>query len=398
MNLQLNKSNSRSVHAFAESLVQQKLFSSIEWQVVKQNQSISEGLQAVDTATIASIDAPAIYRIYSMTKPIVSFVAMQLVDQNKLALDDPLSRYIPAMGALKVLNSKGGLDALETPITIRHLMTHTAGFSYDFQPNCKVAEQYRDVKLSGDATRSLAEVIGMLTTLPLAYRPGSRWKYSVATDVLAHVIENVTNKSLPELLSELIFKPLGMQDTAFHVASDKQERLLPMYGPRDLGDVVVESTEPNQLTQIDVNNSYPFSEDADFYRGGHGLFSTLSDYMKFMYVLQHGASPDGQRFMADATLNEMWTDQLDAKLLPIGVGFNLMMGYSWNLAGRLMINTDEAQFKTVHGEGGWSGAASTYFWIDKANDISGIVMTQYLGSTTPLGLSMMSAAYANWLT
>jgi CubicO group peptidase (beta-lactamase class C family) len=110
-------------------------------------------------------------------------------------------------------------------------------------------------------------------------------------------------------------------------------------------------------------------------------------------VLQHGVSPDGQRFMADATLNEMWADQLDSKLLPIGVGFNLMMGYSWNLAGRLMINTEEAQFKTVHGEGGWSGAASTYFWIDKANDISGIAMTQYLGSTTPLGLSMMSAAY-----
>ena len=393
MSLQLNKNNSRQVHEFAKSLVQKKLFSSIEWQVTKQNQSISSGLETVDSATRARFSAPAIYRIYSMTKPIVSFVAMQLVDQNRLALDDQLSQYIPAMGALKVLNNQGGLDDLATPITIRHLLTHTAGFTYDFQPNCKVAEQYREVRLSGDATRSLAEVIGMLTTLPLAYQPGSSWKYSVATDVLAHVIENVTNQSLPELLSELIFTPLGMQDTAFHVASDKQDRLLPMYGPRDLGDVMVETTEPNQLALIDVDKSYPSADNSGFYRGGHGLFSTLSDYLKFMAVIQHGTSPDGQQFLSESALTTLWSDQLDAKLLPIGVGFNQMLGYSWNLAGRLMINTDHAQFKTVAGEGGWSGAASTYFWIDRANDISGISMTQYLGSTTPLGLSMMSAAY-----
>jgi len=393
MTLKLNKNNNRQVHTFAQSLVQQKLFSSIEWQVLKQNQTISSGVEAIDSAALAKFNDSAIYRIYSMTKPIVSFVAMQLVDQSRLELDDLVSQYIPAMGALKVLNNAGGLDALATPITIRHLLTHTAGFTYDFQPNCTVAEQYRQVHLSGDATRSLAEIIGMLTTLPLAYQPGTSWKYSVATDVLAHVLENVTNKSLPELLSEFVFNPLGMQDTAFHIEQSQQHRLLAMYGPRDLGDVVVESTEPNRLVEIDVDKTYPCSVDSGFYRGGHGLFSTLSDYTKFMYVLQHGSSPQGQRFLSESIHNALWSDQLESRLLPIGVGFNEMSGYSWNLAGRLMTNTALAQFKTVAGEGGWSGAASTYFWIDRANDISGISMTQYLGSTTPLGLSMMSAAY-----
>jgi len=175
-----------NIQALAQKLTDERQFSSIEWSLLQSGQLLSSGTAAIDS-TALNVKKP-IYRIYSMTKPIVSFVAMQLIDEGKLALTDSVSHYIPAMANVQVLGEHGSLDALQSEITIEHLMTHTAGFSYDFLPDCAVAQRYRDSQLSGKAARSLAEVIGMLTALPLANQPGKQWRYSVATDVLAHIL------------------------------------------------------------------------------------------------------------------------------------------------------------------------------------------------------------------
>jgi len=379
------------IQSQAQALIDQRQFNNIEWRVAQHGQALSKGAFAIDLSALNNKEP--IYRIYSMTKPIVSFVAMQLVDEGKLQLNDLVSHFIPAMAKVQVLDAKGSVGALQSPITIEHLLTHTAGFSYDFLPDCAVAERYREVHLSGKAERSLAEVIGMLTTLPLASQPGSQWRYSVATDVLAHVLENVSGQSLPELLQTRIIGPLGMSETAFFVADENLDRLQPMFGSRDLGQVMIESDEPNTLNVLDVESSYPTNKPDTFYRGGHGLFSTLSDYVKFMHALQTGATLSGQQLLSENTLNLMWSNRIDDALQPLVLGHNVMQGYGWNLMGRTMIDTDQSDIRTAIGEGGWAGAASTYFWVDRNNGINGIVMTQYLGSTPRLGALMQHAAY-----
>jgi len=389
--LVLNSPTTDEFQAQAQQLIDERQFNSIEWTLAQHGQVHSSGAAAIDASTLGS-KAP-IYRIYSMTKPIVSFVAMQLIDEGKLTLNDLVSHYIPAMAGVQVLSQDGSVEALNSPVTVEHLLTHTAGFSYDFLPDCPVAERYREVQLSGKASRSLAEVIGMLTALPLAGQPGEQWRYSVATDVLAHVLENLTEQSLPELLHTRIFEPLNMHDTAFYVPGDKRDRLLPMFGSRELGQVMVESDEPNKLDLVDVEPSYPADQKIGFYRGGHGLFSTLEDYLKFMHVLQTGASADGRQLLSDKVFNLMWSNRIDSALQPLILGFNVMSGYGWNLMGRTMLNPELCEFRTAPGEGGWAGAASTYFWIDRNNAISGIVMAQYIGSTTQLGAVMQNAAY-----
>ena len=394
--LNSNLNGNDKVQAAAKKLISESQFNSIEWRVTHKGVVHSEGAETVAPATMPDDDA--IYRIYSMTKPIVSFVAMQLIDEGKLQLDDEVGQFIPAMGELNVLEADGGLTALSQAITIEHLLTHTAGFSYDFLPDCAVAERYRDVQISGDASRTLAQVIGMLSNLPLASQPGTQWRYSVATDVLAHVLENVTGLDLPELLHTRIFKTLNMQDTAFYVPEHKIDRLLPMFGSRELGQVMSDSQEPNTLNPLDVSASYPAEEENGFYRGGHGLFSTLNDYVKFMHVLQTGESLSGQRMLSSETFELMWSDRIHQSMQPLELGFNVLGGYGWNLMGRVMLDPEQCEFNTSIGEGGWAGAASTYFWIDRGNNYSGIAMSQYLGSTAHLGALMHHAAYSTLRT
>lgn len=389
--LVFNSQATDTIQSQAQQLIDAQQFNSIEWNLAQHGQVLSRGACAIDSNTF-STKVP-IYRIYSMTKPIVSVVAMQLIDEGKLQLHDLVSQYIPAMADIQVLNKNGSIEALQSHITIEHLLTHTAGFSYDFLPDCPVAERYREVQLSGEASRSLAEVIGMLTTLPLAGQPGAQWRYSVATDVLAHVLENVSGQALPELLLTRIFEPLNMQDTAFFVPEDKLDRLLPMFGSRELGQVMIESEEPNKLDIIDVESSYPADKHSEFYRGGHGLFSTLGDYVKFMHVLRTGGSLEGRQMLSDNTFNMMWSNRIDDTLQPLVLGFNKLDGYGWNLMGRIMLNPEQSECRTVSGEGGWAGAASTYFWVDRNHGISGVAMTQYIGSTSQLGALMQHAAY-----
>jgi len=277
-------------------------------------------------------------------------------------------------------------------MTVEHLLTHRSGLSYDFLPDCEVAELYRQNNLVGRGDLSLQTFVEELAKLPLSFRPGSEWKYSYSTDVLARIIEVVRNQPLTEALNDLIFSPCGMTETSFRLSSAQQPRLLPSFGQQSL-DVARPLPEgSHKLEAMNVEEGYPVDSDS-FARGGHGLYSTTSDYLKFMHMLYDGCAPDGTPVLSAAMVDMMWQDRIPTPQKPLQISGDVMGGYGWNLFGRVMVNTGESDFLTSAGEGGWSGAAATYFWVDRESGLGGIVMTQYLGSTVPLGPLIKSAAY-----
>ena len=221
----------------------------------------------------------AIYRIYSMTKPIVCTAFMALFEEGRFQLLDPVAKYLPSFAKVKVLRGdpEGSLEDLHRPITIRDLLTHTSGLAYGLLSESPVDEMYRRSGVLGSGTYSLEAVVQELAGLPLAYQPGSKWYYSMSIDVIAYLIEVISNRPLQDFLAERLFTPLGMEDTAYRVPPDKQSRLASIYNHR-------EGSPAAETERIDVEQRYP-STSASFARGGTGLFSTAPDYMRFAQML-----------------------------------------------------------------------------------------------------------------
>ena len=183
-----------------------------------------------------------------------------------------------------------------------------------------------------------------------------------------------------------------MQETGFRLTPEQQTRLLPSFGQQSL-DVARPLPEgAHKLKAMNVEQGHP-TDSEQFARGGHGLYSTTSDYLKFMHMLHDGCAPDGTAILSAPMAEMMWKDRIPATQKPLQICGDVMGGYGWNLFGRVMVDTGESDFLTSHGEGGWSGAAATYFWVDRETGLSGIVMTQFLGSTVPLGPLIKTAAY-----
>lgn len=386
-----------SLQRYAQEQVDRAQFAGLAWCIEQGGNVINRGeIGHTDHAQSKTVQPDTLYRIYSMTKPVVSVRALQLVEAGKLRLSDPVERWIPGFSRAQVLSSQGALQAVHRAITIEDLLTHRAGLSYDFLPDCAVAERYREARLAEDGSRTLSELVGILASIPLACQPGERWYYSYSTDVLAEVLSCVCEQSIGDCLAEGVFGPLNMSDTGFEVSPDSQARVADMFGQRQLGQVDSGLNTRNKLQAMDVEASYPVHSKGAFGRGGIGLFSTLDDYRAFMGVLNHGRTPEGETLLGSAMLDMLWHNRLSAEQMPIAIGKNRYEGYGWGLAGRVMAELSSASVLTVPGEGGWSGAASTHFWVDRANDIHGIVMAQYLGSAQPLGQDIQSLAYAAW--
>ncbi len=382
-------------------------FASIEWHVdvagscLTSGHSVSKSVASddafsarghADGATPGSFPDRPIYRIYSMTKPIVSVAALMLIERGALHLFDPIAQYAPEFAQMRVLSSDGSLVPANRPITIEDLLTHRAGFTYEFLHGCHVAPYYRDARIIQDGGRPLADMMAALARLPLALQPGTAFRYSVSIDVLAHVIERATGNALIETLNELLFEPLDLQDTAFQVAPEKRDRLLPMWGAVDLHGLPSLEPVAHELKPLDVEEMYP-TDNAEFRRGGHGLFSTLPDYLEFALALQDGQGRAAEPLLSRKMLEMLRANRIPPQQLPLRIGMNVMPGYGWGLIGRVMLDSGLAVGLTGVGEFGWSGAASTYFWVDPVERMSGVVMTQYLGSMVPLSEDMRLAAY-----
>lgn len=368
-------------------------FSSIEWLIYQRGSILDAGNvgYACREQKTPVPDTP-IYRIYSMTKPIVSAMGLILMEQGRLHLFDPVAKFIPGFKRPDILNTHGIRAPAHSPITVEHLFTHRSGLSYGFMPGCPVGELYRKHNLAEDGSRSLAEYVDILSTLPIAFEPGSRWHYSCSTDVLARIIEIVMNESLDQVLQRYLFEPLGMHETGFFVANDNLSRLMPMHG-QSLDEILGDPFSNPPLKRRDCEAAYPSNPVTATARGGHGLFSTAKDYLEFALMTRYGKSRSGRTLISRKMLEFAWHNRLPSNLIPIAVGPFPSPGYGWNLLGRVMVNPGDAIHLTGHGEGGWAGAAGTYYWVDRSEDFVGIVMTQNLGIVSPMRNDMQSAAY-----
>lgn len=392
--LYFHKDRLQALHHYADRQIAEQNFAGMAWCVEHRGAIVDEGLLGCsDHALERPLQSDALYRLYSMTKPIVSVRCLQLLEVGKLQLDDPISRWIPEFATMSVLTQAGTLEPAHRQITIEDLLMHRSGLSYDFIAACPVAKLYREARLAEDGARSLQELVRLLAGFPLALQPGQRWYYSYATDVLAYVLECVTGQSISECLREGLFEPLGMTETGFDVDSREHHRVADMFGQRQLGQVEVEICTTNELRAMDVAEGYPMSSEGKFARGGIGLFSTLSDYRRFLPVLMHGNSPDGEPLLSAVTLDMLWQNRLTSAQMPIAIGDKAYAGYGWGLTGRIMADTASSNTLSTAGEGGWAGAASTYFWVDRVNDVTGIVMAQYLGSAIAVGPALQNIAY-----
>lgn len=331
--------------------------------------------------------ADAIFRIYSMTKPIVCTALMTLYEEGRCQLVDPVAKFIPAFGATKVMGPDGKLEdqRMVRPLQVRDLMSHTCGMTYDFFEDYAIGAQYREARLMNDASRTLEQLIDELASIPLAYHPGTAWHYGLGIDVAAQLIQVLCDKPLGDVLQERLFAPLGMVDTAFGVPAAKRGRLAAMYGHPDLigrdmtfGQLFGHFLNGNKARRDDVAETYPCDNPTVFQRGGLGLFSTADDYLAFARLLLDGRAPDGQRLLGRKTLELMHTNHMAPGLLPITLAGAPMPGWGFGLGSRVAMDVGQLGVSGTPGEFGWSGAAKTYYWVDPVEQLVGVLMTQFM--------------------
>jgi len=326
-----------------------------------------------------------IFRIYSMTKPITCVALMMLYEQGRFQLFDPVSKFIPAFNDLKVYEGGAGSDIklvdLQRPVTVRDLLTHTSGLTYHFLEYGRVEEMYREARLA--AKKPLSEFVADLLELPLAFQPGAAWRYSFAHDVVAHLIEIMSNRPLDVYLQENLFKPLGMEDTGFYVPEDKLDRFASMYGSVAIEQSDTTATKWYGDAEAGVNRRLASPEDSleskrhNVLRGGGGLVSTASDYWQFCQMLLNQGEWDGKHFLSRKTVELMTTNHLPPELMPFEIGGTYSPGYGYGLGVNVLMDVGQCQSVGSKGAYSWGGAATTSFWVDPKEELVGIQMAQF---------------------
>ena len=377
----------------AQKFIEKKLIAGLEWDVRIKDQVLSSGVAGYkDARSIKPLKKNQIYRIFSMTKPIVSMACIRLIEKNKLHLNSIAQEFIPSLSSLKVIRPDGALERLKRPITIADLLTHTSGLSYSFNIGCQVASFYKDANLLNEPFLSLEEFVDKIASLPLAFQPGEAWRYSVSIDVLGRILEVLEGKRLEDILRNLILDPLGMNETSFFFDKTNAERLMPMHGTNNFNELI--SLNQKDLVVVDIEKTHP-SEGLNIHeRGGGGLFSTVKDYQLFCKFLLDRMDKEGTPLISSMMHNFMLKNRIQKNLLPLKLGPRLLDGYGWNLIGRVMIDSGQAMSLTNNGEFGWAGAATTFFWLDIEKSLSGVMMTQYAGRDLNLANEFRAASYS----
>ncbi|MGD2143635.1 MAG: serine hydrolase domain-containing protein [Anaerolineae bacterium] len=310
-----------------------------------------------------------IFRIYSMTKPITSVALMMLFEQGLVRLTDPVSRFMPAFGEVKVLGNDGSLVEPDRAITIQDLLRHTAGLSYDgyYEETGELVDKlYDEVDLWPPGATS-EEMVRRIAELPLAFQPGEAWRYSVATDIVGRVVELVSDMSLAQFFEEKILKPLGMEETAFSVPPEKADRLATLYG----------EAEEGGLEEVDaaVGGDY---FDVTLHSGGHGLVSTVADYHRLAKFLLNKGELNGVRLLGPRTVELMTANHLPPAVLPIAMGAEPMPGLGFGLGFSVMLDVALSGMMGSPGLYSWGGWAKTHFWVDPEEELIGILMVQQI--------------------
>jgi CubicO group peptidase (beta-lactamase class C family) len=313
----------------------------------------------------------AIFMIASMTKPITAVAAMMLYEEGHFHLNTPISKFIPGFADTLVYTGTGPqggvyLDDRIGEITFRHLFTHTSGLSYGGNPNDPVDRLYQEAQVNGEndqfTNRDLAEA---LSQMPLAFQPGTHWRYSLSIDVLGALVEIISGMPFEQFLQEKLFDPLGMADTGFWVPNEKCERVASVYKWQNPDEGLLplkEVTPPLEMPR--------------FTSGGGGLWSTVPDYARFAQMLVNGGELDGVRLLSPKTVELFSLNHCPAEALPYGFEENDLYhaGYGYSLGTRVLMDVAKSGMAGSVGEFGWDGYYHTYFWIDPQQDLYGLLM------------------------
>jgi len=312
-----------------------------------------------------------IFRIASMTKPITSVAVMMLYDEGYFKLDDPVASYIPEFKDLKVFSYEDKnwihVEEQKTPMTIRHLLTHTSGFASGMEDS-PVDSLYRVNNLT-DGNSSIRDLIEKLAKIPLKYQPGTRWQYGESTDVLGYLVEVLSGKPLNDFFRDRIFKPLRMLDTDYYVPKEKSHRVSKVYG---IGQNGIEMIRNPEVNNVSVPNK--------LIRGNGGLLSTASDYMLFSQMLLNKGTYRGVNILKNKTIELMTANQLSSNTVMPNDEFwgTVMKGMGFGLGFAVVKDGNDSDTIGVPGSFWWSGTANTYFYIDPKNDLVLIFMTQFV--------------------
>jgi CubicO group peptidase (beta-lactamase class C family) len=339
----------------------------------------------MDLAADKPMRRDAIFRIYSMTKPITGAALMTLYDEGRFQLDDPVAKYLPGIEKMKVYageeNGQAKLVDAKRPITIRDLMCHTAGLAYGLAPS-PVDQMYRDARLL-DRGQTLDSMLERLVKLPLASQPGEKWMYSIAVDVQGKLIEKLSGKPLDEFFAERIFAPLAMNDTAFWVPAEKIDRLTVNYNAKG-----------GHLVPVDGAKTSQYAARPAFFSGGGGLVSTADDYLRFCQMMLNRGQLDGARILKPETVDLMTRNHLSDALVPIKLG-NLPLPHAgFGLDFAVRVKTPDGEPASALGEYWWGGAASTQFFIAPRAKLICVGMTQFMPATPTFALDARQKLYA----
>jgi CubicO group peptidase (beta-lactamase class C family) len=319
------------------------------------------GMRNIEEATLLQPDD--IFRIASMTKPITSTAIMMLVESGDIALDDPVSKFIPAFANMSVLEDDGSGTPVDPPMTVRHLLSHSGGLTYGIFGDTPVDQAYVQAGLFGKET--LEDYVATVAGLPLLAQPGEIWNYSVSTDVLGYIVQVVSGQPFEVFLEERIFEPLGMDDTAFWVPPEKRDRFTTHYRVSPEGLQVVDAPEDGRYTQMPGMAS-----------GGGGLVSTASDYFRFAQMILQRGQLDDVRILRPETVRTMGTNMLEDDITPISILGWLAPAYGFGLGFATLVDEGATPQADHDGLIRWGGLANTFFWIDPEAELIAMVWTQ----------------------
>ena len=338
------------------------------------------------------VEPDTLYRMYSMTKPITTAAALMLYEEGCFQLDDPIAEYIPAFSGTRVF-AGGDADSFETeplarPITVHDLMTHTSGLTYSFQGDHPVDELYRRHGIEFNANLApLADLVEAAAAQPLAFQPGTRWRYGVSTDVLGRLVEVWSGRPLDAFLAERVFAPLGMADTGFHAPEGEGDRLASNYT----------RSEEGGLALVDAAARSRFLTPAATLSGGGGLVSTAPDYLRFARLLRGRGALGEVRLLGRKTVEHMTTNQLPGDLADMGqptFSETPFTGVGFGLGVSVMLDPALARIVGSPGEYAWGGMASTAFWVDPVEDLIVLLLTQLSPSSTyPIRRELRALTY-----
>jgi CubicO group peptidase (beta-lactamase class C family) len=339
----------------------------------------SYGVRSLATGVPMSRDA--IFRFYSMSKPITGVAMMMLFEEGKWRLDDPVTRFVPEFRTLKVMTGKNAdgsmaLEDMKRPPTMRQLMSHSAGFGYGLFEEHPVDKLYREKNVLG--APSLADMIKRTADIPLMYQPGTHWSYSSAVDIQGYIVEKLSGQKFGEFLQQRIFRPLKMVDTGFYVPREKAARLAAVYSPN------LTTGKIEEAKQLFGMNMPTYLEPPGLESGGGGLVGTITDYARFAQMIANKGELEGVRLLSPATIEMMGTNMLSHEvlskgdgLLVLGLRFDETTGFGLDF----QVMTDPRGAGRLEGKGtmSWEGAAGTWFWVDPTNDVIFVGMEQRMG-------------------